>query len=1568
MKNRMVVSLLVGMLLASSGYAVVYVDKDSTAPAPDGTSWATAYQTLQAGIDAAAAVASPGNPEEVWVAEGNYDEQRTLLWGSPAEVEGSLVMKDNVHMYGGFRGVETLRSQRLYGQYRTFIDGTTARGGTNAFHVVAVGGDGIPTEDVVLDGFFIHGGLASGQAGDYHTWRGGGLYNWLSSPTIAHCVFFNNRAVTTGGAISSESTDPGTGLIVAEPIITDCLFRNNVCDSLDSVPSNPIRGGGAVFINGGTALTEGFCEAKIVNCTFYNNSANSTALTGGVSILNFNCGLDLPRIKNSIFWNVPASNDQIFTMRPIHVPGTFPRYPADVDYCDVQGGHSGAGNINADPLFRAPGNNPPDFRLWVSLTVNSPCLEAGSNAEVLSSQDIRAFGRINGIVDQGAYEMTAIPDADFEGAPLDINVGTTVNFTDRSNTYGLWQETAWAWNFGDVGSPNNTSTLQNPSHQYNASGRYTVTLTTTTVENGNTETKSNYVVVHTPPVADFSGNPLAGVGTPATPLVVTFTDLSVADLLPASSIYITDWWWDFDGDSVEDLHYTDTTIPPSVQRSYTTGDTGPYFYTVSLRVRTNLGAEHSTTKTDYIEVYPTPLSVSNVAILESSGAAPNDGNINMGHNVQFSVTAQNGYPPYTYQWQFQQGGAGPWAPLADGSYPRTVNGSDGPGLTPVTTVIAGALSPTLSITRALDGHDEGKYRCVVTDSGTPPPINQVISNEPALDVDGTKLFYVLQPQGARKYSLDAHLFSAKVIGGSGPAAGYIFNWAKDGVTPAPGSTNAATYSLPSLAPASSGTYFVLVFYNDGILFDSIYSDDAVLEVKAAVSIDTQPASQHANVGGNVTFSVVPAGGYTPYTSAWYWNSTTLLTDGPHPSGSGAVVSNAGTTSITISGLGLADAGDYHCVAIDNVNSGAKSRATSNAAALTVTVLLAVTDPIPATQSLYVGENAFFSATASGGDGNYTFQWQRDVGAGFVNVNNGDLGGRAVVSLVGANGATLALNAVELADGGLYRCVVSDTSPDPDAFPVNPAALGVYDNLAITAGTPADVTDNVGNTVSFTVETTGGVPTLSYVWECSADGTPGTWVVLADGPHPADALSTISGADSATLQILLGSTDAFGSFYHCIVTDSGGVAQTVTSRDARLTITNFLNVSGPNDVRAYTGETGVQVSVTVVAGQPPYSYDWKKGGVSLGGFVQDQNTWSLGAADAGDIGEYTVEVMDTSGGINPNVISAPAQVLVADPPVITQSPQGVKIYAGQDAQFSVAMTGGFLPYVYDWQQVGVGSLGAPSQNTLLLSSVPAGFSGNQYLAQVTDAGSTVPGSSYPTGYTRESDAATLIVAASALAFDTQPVSARAYTDDSPFYLSVAISGGLPPYTFEWRRAEGGSGEVLVGGNTSALLVDPAVEGPSLADYRVDVTDDIPVTYPSDTAEVDIKNHLSLDSDLEGEYEFVEGQDRSMGVVVNADSGLGQITYVWSKDVAKALEVIPGAEDPVLSFNPVTEADTGQYQVVISDEGSSFTVGDSIASTLATLIVSAGVPVAGGLGLAALAALVALGGAATIRRRK
>jgi PKD repeat protein len=48
---------------------------------------------------------------------------------------------------------------------------------------------------------------------------------------------------------------------------------------------------------------------------------------------------------------------------------------------------------------------------------------------------------------------------------------------------------SWAWNFGDGG----TSTLQNPTHQYNSKGFYSVTLSATNSEGTSAYTKNNYI-------------------------------------------------------------------------------------------------------------------------------------------------------------------------------------------------------------------------------------------------------------------------------------------------------------------------------------------------------------------------------------------------------------------------------------------------------------------------------------------------------------------------------------------------------------------------------------------------------------------------------------------------------------------------------------------------------------------------------------------------------------------------------------------------------------------------------------------------------------------------------------------------------------------------------------------------------------------------------------------------------------------------------------------------------------------------------------------------------------------
>ena len=78
-----------------------------------------------------------------------------------------------------------------------------------------------------------------------------------------------------------------------------------------------------------------------------------------------------------------------------------------------------------------------------------------------------------------------------------------VQFTDLSQPNGGSQIVSWVWNFGDPTSGvNNTSNLQNPAHFFNTAGTYTVTLTTTNVDNcSGTITKQ--IIVDAGPAVKF---------------------------------------------------------------------------------------------------------------------------------------------------------------------------------------------------------------------------------------------------------------------------------------------------------------------------------------------------------------------------------------------------------------------------------------------------------------------------------------------------------------------------------------------------------------------------------------------------------------------------------------------------------------------------------------------------------------------------------------------------------------------------------------------------------------------------------------------------------------------------------------------------------------------------------------------------------------------------------------------------------------------------------------------------------------------------------------------------------
>lgn len=92
--------------------------------------------------------------------------------------------------------------------------------------------------------------------------------------------------------------------------------------------------------------------------------------------------------------------------------------------------------------------------------------------------------------------------ADFTADKTSTCAETAVTFQDLSIT-ATGTITNWAWNFGDPGSgANNTSTLKNPSHTYNAVGTYTVSLTVTNSSSTTSSvTKTSFITINGVPNA-----------------------------------------------------------------------------------------------------------------------------------------------------------------------------------------------------------------------------------------------------------------------------------------------------------------------------------------------------------------------------------------------------------------------------------------------------------------------------------------------------------------------------------------------------------------------------------------------------------------------------------------------------------------------------------------------------------------------------------------------------------------------------------------------------------------------------------------------------------------------------------------------------------------------------------------------------------------------------------------------------------------------------------------------------------------------------------------------------------
>ena len=751
-------------------------------------------------------------------------------------------------------------------------------------------------------------------------------------------------------------------------------------------------------------------------------------------------------------------------------------------------------------------------------------------------------------------------------------------------------------------------------------------------------------------------------------------------------------------------------------------------------------------------------------------------------------------------------------------------------------------------------------------------------------------------------------------------------------------TNAGTDQMTIGGITAVGTYQ----YRRNLVVTSSWgcnatSDTVKLVVVADPTLSDPTISNNGIIcsDGSVDVSSSLSGGSGIQNPTWEYYNGSTWSGVSNGTPTGAVYTNTGTATMTISGITATGAYTYRRYLTAN---SIGCDAVSDTVKLVVTADPTFTDPTITNSGIVCeGGSVDISSTLSGGTGNQSPTWEYYNGSSWVTVSNGTPTGAVYTN---SSTATMTISGISVTGIYQYRRNLSISASGCNAIS-DTVKLEVV--LSPTLSNPIISNSGIicsGGSVDVTSVLSDGTGTQSPVWEYY-NGI--SWVTVTNGT-PTSAVYTNTGMGTITISGI----SAAGTYQYRrnLITTSPWNCSATSDTVKLEVIADPSITSQPLGFSECLGGTST-LSITATGGTPSLVYQWysntsnsSSGGSNLGSGNGGQTTTYTPPSTAAGTFYYYCVVSAGGDGCGADTSDVVTVVIAADP-TITIQPINLSECVGGAATISLVATGGTPSLTYQWysntsnSNTGGTSLGSGNGAQTASYTPASSTAGTYYYYCIVSASGDGCG-------TATSNAVTVTV----IDKPTITVEPTGFTEcvGGTSTLNITATGGTPLLDYQWysNTSNSNTGGVSLGSANGAQTATYTPSSTTAGTYyyycAVSASGDGCGSSTSNAVTVTIVADPSISSITSNFAECIGG---TTTLSVTASGGTPSLIYQWYSNTSNAntggTSLGSGSGAQTATYTPPsTTAGIYYYYCVVSASGNG--CGTATSTAVAVTVVA------------------------------